>query len=374
VNPVRTPAARTAPAPGPGDRDPRLTDPRLTDPDAARVGAERAARTAHLVPQHRAGLAVARARARGRVTAPDDDDLLVVREVTVRGAAGPLPARTYTPAGRARATVLHLHGGGWALGDVGTDDVVCRRLAADARVVVLDLGYRLAPEHPFPAALHDAAAVLDDLADGRVPGCPGPADGPVDGVPLAVAGLGTGGALAAALVRRSRDGAAPPLAHQLLLCPVLDCDLTRPSYGEFGDGLGLTADDMAWFWSMYVPDRAARRHPEVSPLRWPDLSGLPATALVVAGADPLRDEGNAYAGRLRAAGVAVLHDLVEGVPHGFVAVPGIGSGREALRRSTDHLVRTLDDLARGGPGPGAGRVPAVPGSSSSHRAEAGTRP
>jgi len=356
VNPVRTPSPPTAGtlvAPRPGD-----PDPRLTDPDAARVVAERAALTGHLVPQHRAGLAVARSRARRSAAVPGDDDLLVARDLVVRGAAGPLPARTYTPAGRPRGTVLHLHGGGWAAGDVDTDDAVCRRIAADARVVVLALGYRLAPEHPFPAALHDAAAVLDDLADGRVPGCPGPA-GDV-AAPLAVAGAGAGGALAAALARRSRDGAAPPLVHQLLLCPVLDGDLTRPSYAEFGDGLGLTTDDMAWFWSMYVPDRAARRDPEVSPLRWPDLAGLPATTVVVAGADPLRDEGNAYADRLRAAGVAVRHDLVEGVPHGFVGVPAIPSGREALRRSTDHLARTLDDLARTPAPARAGRVPTAP--------------
>lgn len=312
-----------------------LLDPRLTDPDAARVVAERRAATAHLVPRHVAGIAVARARAKHAVTHSDPDDLLVVREFTVRGAAGPLPARTYTPAGRPRATVLYLHGGGWALGDLDINDVVCRRIANDAGVVVLSLGYRLAPEHPFPAALHDAAAVLDQLADGVFPGCPGP---------LVLAGLSAGASLTAALARRSRDGAAPPVVHQLLYCPVLDCDTTRPSYEEFGDGLGLTTADMTWFWSMYVPDRAARRHPEVSPLRLSDVSGLPTTTVVVAGADPLRDEGNEYVQKLSAAGVPVRHVLVEGVPHGFVAMPGIASGREALRRSTDHLGSTLDAL------------------------------
>lgn len=356
MNPTTTSPAPAARSNDPGSTDPRVTDPRLTDPDAARVVAERTARTGHLVPQHRAGLAVARSRARQTAPHPGDDDLLLVRELTVRGAAGPLPARTYTPAGRPRATVLHLHGGGWAVGDRGTDEVLCRRIAQDAGVVVLELGYRLAPEHPFPAALQDAAAVLDDLADGRVPGCPGRP---------AVSGVGAGGALAAALARRSRDGAAPALVHQLLLCPVLDCDLTRPSYGEFGEGLGLTVDDMAWFWSMYVPDRAARRHPEVSPLRWPDLAGLPATSVVVAGADPLRDEGNAYATRLSAAGVPLHHDLVEGVPHGFVGMPGVASGRAALRGATDHLVRTLDGLDQA---PDRVRSPG------SHRAGEGPRP
>jgi acetyl esterase len=310
-------------------------DDRLSDPQAARLVAQRNHETGALTPRHLAGISVARARARHGTPGPVDDGALEVCDTTVRGAAGPLPARTYLPRGGSRASVLYLHGGGWALGDLDINDSVCRRIATDAGVAVLSLGYRLAPEHPYPAALEDAATVLGSLADGDLDGFDGP---------LVVAGLSAGGQLAAVLALRSRSGFVPPLAHQLLLCPVVDCDLERPSYREFGQGLGLTVDDMAWFWRMYVPDRATRRRPDVSPLRIPDASGLAPATIVVAGADPLRDEGCAYAERLLAAGVDARCVLVEGVPHGFVAMPGLRRAADAMRAATDHLVSTLDTL------------------------------
>jgi acetyl esterase len=307
-------------------------DARLTDPQAARLVAERERLAGPLTPRHLAGISVARARARSGGPGPVDDDELLVRDVTVRGAAGPLDARTYLPRAGSSASVLYLHGGGWALGDLDINDSVCRRIAADAGVAVLSLGYRLAPEHPYPAALEDAATVLGTLADGGVPGFTGP---------LVLAGLSAGGQLAAVLALRSRAGFAPAVVHQLLFCPVLDCDLDRESYRRFGDGLGLTVDDMAWFWRMYVPDRATRRRPDVSPLRIPDTSGLPPATVLVAGADPLRDEAVEYADRLAAAGVDVRCSVTEGVPHGFMAMPALDAGRRALRTATDHLRHTL---------------------------------
>ena len=312
-------------------------DARLTDLQAARLVAQRDGRTGPLVPRHRAGLTVARARAQRGGPGPVDDDALLVRDTTVRGGAGPLPARTYRQRGGSRATVLYLHGGGWALGDLDVDDPVCRAIATGAGVSVLSLGYRLAPEHPYPAALEDATTVLGALADGAVEGLRGP---------LVLAGHGAGGQLAAVLALRSRSGFVPPVVHQLLLCPVLDCDLDRDSHREFGDGLGLTVDDIAWFWRMYVPDRATRRRPDVSPLRIPDATGLAPATLVVAGADPLRDEGCAYAERLLAAGVDARCVLVDGVPHGFVGMPGLGSAADALRAAAEHLSATLDALER----------------------------
>jgi len=308
-------------------------DPRLTDPQAARIVAQRSHATGPLTPRHLAGISVARARARHGGPGPVDDAELLVRDVAVRGAAGPLDARTYLPReGSCAASVLYLHGGGWALGDLDINDSVCRRIAADAGVAVLSLGYRLAPEHPYPAALEDAATVLGTLADGGVPGFTGP---------LVLAGLSAGGQLAAVLALRSRAGFAPAVVHQLLFCPVLDCDLDRESYREFGDGLGLTTDDMAWFWRMYVPDRATRRRPDVSPLRIPSATGLAPATVVVAGADPLRDEAVDYADKLAADGVDVRCSVTDGVPHGFMAMPDLDSGRAALRFATDHLRQSL---------------------------------
>lgn len=309
-------------------------DARLTDPQAARLVAERGRLTVGLTPRHLAGISVARARARQGEPGPVEDGELLVRDVVVRGAAGPLPARTYLPrTGSCRASVLFLHGGGWALGDLDSNDAVCRRIAADAGVAVLSLGYRLAPEHPYPAALEDSATVLGSLADGAVPGFTGP---------LVLAGLGAGGQLAAVLALRARSGFVPPVVHQLLFCPVLDCDLDRESYRTYGQGLGLSTDDVAWFWRMYVPDRATRRRPDVSPSRIPTAAGSAPATIVVAGADPLRDEGRAYAEKLLAGGVDARCVVVEGVPHGFVTMPGLDAGRTALRAATDHLVATLD--------------------------------
>nr|WP_276612381.1 alpha/beta hydrolase [Kineococcus vitellinus] len=241
-----------------------------------------------------------------------------------------------------------MHGGGWVSGDLDSDDATCRLLAAAAGVAVLSLGYRLAPEHPFPAGLEDAAAVLCRLADGDPAGALG-----VPAAPLAVAGAGAGGQIAALLALRSRAGDVPVLAHQLLLCPVLDCDLDRASHREHED-LGPSVADLAWFWRTYVPDRAARRSPRVSPLRAPQLAGLPPTTVVVAGADPLRDEAVEFCERLERAGVPVRPVLVEGVPHAFLEEPALAGAQRALRVAAEHLAA---DLSVGlGAAPAAGRV------------------
>ncbi|MEZ0493804.1 alpha/beta hydrolase [Kineococcus sp. TBRC 1896] len=309
-----------------------VLDPRLTDEQAARLHAARALVDAALAPRHLAGLAVARARARRPpVLLPELG--VGAQDLVVRGAAGPRPARRYVPDElRQSATVLFLHGGGWALGDLDTDDLLCRRLAAATGATVLSLSYRLAPEHPWPAALDDASAVLEALAAGRVPGLTGP---------LVVAGHGAGGQLAAVLALRARTGRVPPLAHVLLLCPLLDDDLDRDSHRRYGQGLGLSVDDLAWFWRMHVPDRAARHRSDVVPVRTGDLAGCASTTVVVAGADPVRDEGLAFASALARADVDVREVLVEGVPHAFLTTPGVAAGERAVLEAARHLTATL---------------------------------
>ncbi|WP_432519972.1 alpha/beta hydrolase [Kineococcus sp. SYSU DK006] len=342
---ARSTVPPSAPDPRPDRWSPPRPDPRLADPEVAAWVAGRARATRGYLPLHLAGAATARSRARRGGPGPVDDEQLLVRDLVVRGAAGPLPARCYRPRTGARATVLFLHGGGWVTGDLDTDDPTCRRLAAAAGAAVLSLGYRLAPEHPFPAGLEDAAAVLCRLADGDPAGALGELGLPA--APLAVAGAGAGGQLAALLALRSRAGDVPALAHQLLLCPVLDCDLDRPSHREHED-LGPSVADLAWFWGAYVPDRAARRSPRVSPLRAPQLAGLPPTAVVVAGADPLRDEAVEFCARLQQAGVPVRRVLVEGVPHAFLEEPALAGAQLAVRAAAEHLAASLDAAAAGG--------------------------
>lgn len=296
-------------------------DPRLTDLDAALLVARLNAAVATLPTAQEIGIHATRERVR-HVRQPDDDRV-VSFDVDVPTPDGVRRARIYRPEGVSVATALFMHGGGWVLGDLDTNDGLCRELAARAAVTLVSLDYRLAPEHPYPAALDDATAALVWLETG--------ADGLVDrGLPLVVAGHSAGGNLAAALARRGRDGLAPRVAHQILLCPVLDHDLDRPSYFENESGLLLTRDDMRWYWELYTPDESRRSEPDASPLRVPDAEGLPSATIVAGGADPLRDEALAYAELLELAEVPVTYVLQPGVPHLFLTFAEVRSRAEVL--------------------------------------------
>lgn len=312
--------------------DPRVTDPRVTDPDAALLVARLNAAAATLPTAQQVGIHATRERVR-HLRHPDDDRV-ASRDVDVPTPDGVRRARIYRPSGGIVATMLFLHGGGWVLGDLDTNDGLCRELAARAAVTLISLDYRLAPEHPYPAALDDATVALEWLAGG--------ADGQVDpALPLVVAGHSAGGNLAAALARRARDGLAPRVAHQVLLCPVLDHDLDRPSYIENESGLLLTRDDMAWYWELYTPDESRRSEPDASPLRVPDAEGLPAATIVAGGADPLRDEALAYAELLELAGVPVTYLLQPGVPHLFLTFAEVRSREEILDKVGASLASRL---------------------------------
>jgi acetyl esterase len=207
----------------------------------------------------------------------------------------PLPLRVFEPEG-AFGTVLLLHGGGWVMGSMDSYEPLARSLANASGARVVLPGYRLAPEDPYPAALEDSEAALA-VARGF-------------GEPVAVAGDSAGGALAAALARRH-----PGLALQALVYPVLDAGMATESYGTYAEGYRLTAADMAWFFDAYGGDAD---DPDVSPLRAADLSGLPPAAIVLASHDVLRDEGEAYAKRLRDAGVEASVTVYDGMVHGFI--------------------------------------------------------
>jgi acetyl esterase len=310
-------------------------DPRLTDKQAASAMAVMNTTLSAGPPRHTMPIEYARTRPRaaGPVNRSPECDVI---DLSLDTNAQQIPARLYTPRNGAEGlTVLYMHGGGWATGDLEINDSVCRTVADAAGAAILSIDYRLAPEHPFPAALEDALAALSWLADGGAESLGAP-------VTFAVAGLSAGAALAAAVARFSRDGLAPPIEHTLLLCPVTDSDTSRPSYNEFSSGLLLSADDMRWFIEMYLGGRDdLTQHPDAFPNRLTDLSGLAPTTILAAGADPLRDEAVDYAARLASAGVGVSIEVVPGVFHGFMAIPTIAAGQIALRVAASRLTRTV---------------------------------
>lgn len=252
-----------------------------------------------------------------------------VRDVTVDGAVGPLRARHYLPDARGAdvPTLLFLHGGGYVMGDLDTHDEPCRLLCRHARQPVLSVAYRLAPEHPYPAAVDDAVAALRWAQ--RHGSTLGGAEG--SGGAIAVGGDSAGGAIAAAVTQRTAT-AAPPVA-QLLIYPATDRTRVRPSQRLF-DGYFLSKTDTDRFADWYygatgTPDD----DPGVSPLCAPDLSGLPPALVVTAGFDVLRDEGSAYAERLATAGVQVVHDTEPTLGHGFLHLTGVSAGARAATLS-----------------------------------------
>jgi acetyl esterase len=265
---------------------------------------------------------LARARAPRPGPAPASrEQLWQVRDVEVPGPGGALPLRLYRPGPEGgRALLVYLHGGGWVMGDLVMHDATCRALARAADCVVLSVDYRLAPEHPHPAALDDALAAIA-WARAHAAGLG------ADPARIAVGGSSAGGNLAAAAALALRDAEpqesanAPLLAAQLLLYPVLDSRLATASIAQFGRGHLLDRDQMAFYWDAYAPGGAVDRgSPLVSPAHAPSLAGLPPAVVVTAECDPLRDEGEQYAARLRADGVRVDLRRVRGQIHGFLAL------------------------------------------------------
>lgn len=252
------------------------------------------------------------------VRLPDDD---VIESIDT--ADGDLALRLYRPCAGYRGTLVFAHGGGWVAGDLDNNDALCRALAAAIGAQVLSVDYRLAPEHPFPAGLDDLDRALRFAAAG--------AGGLVDPTLLGVAGHSAGGNLAAALALRSREGRAPGIRVQVLLCPVLDApDPDRPSYRAHTDNLPLTAKGMQWYWGLYLPDATAPVPVEAAPLRAPELAGSAPAVIVAAGVDPLSDEAEELAERLAASGTPVEFLRREGVPHLFLVFPSTPARDEVL--------------------------------------------
>ncbi|MWK37536.1 alpha/beta hydrolase fold domain-containing protein [Actinomadura sp. J1-007] len=209
--------------------------------------------------------------------------------------------------------VVFFHGGGFVLCGLDSHDRLCRALTAGSGAIVMAVDYRLAPEHPFPAAVEDARAAVA-WASRNAAALGG------DPARLAVAGDSAGGALAASACLHARDRGGPHVAFQLLIYPVTDAAQDTASYRDHAEGGFLTAAHMRWFWEQYLSDPAQAADPDASPLRADDLSGLPPACVLTAECDPLRDEGEAYAARLAEAGVPVQSRRFEGAFHGFASL------------------------------------------------------
>ncbi len=274
---------------------------------------------------------------------PADVPIGKTEDVSIPGPAGDIPARVYTPVaagGAALPCLVFFHGGGWVIGGLGTHDVLCRTLCNEAGVRVVSVDYRMAPEHPYPAAVEDAYAAVKWVEDNA--GTLG-----VDANAIAVGGDSAGGNLSAAVSLMARDKKGPAIAFQLLIYPATDLSNTKTwgSRVEFAEGYFLEKKGMDWFEANYFGGNdALRMEPYASPLKADDLSGLPPAYVITAGFDPLRDEGKAYADALNAAGTKAEYIDYPGMIHGFFNMQGaLDVSRAAVKEAAAKLAAALDD-------------------------------
>jgi acetyl esterase len=255
-----------------------------------------------------------------------------IEDMTIAGVGDPIPTRVYTPDSPDRCPlILYLHGGGYVKGGIEESDAFCRNLAHVTRHIVLSIDYRLAPEHRFPAALDDAiaAAIWARTYAVDLGGAPGP---------IVVCGESAGGNLAAAACLHLRSHPQAMIGYQVLLQPVIDFTLSFPSVDLPSGECLVSRADLAWYYEMYCNDRCDSRDPRVSPIYADDLSRLPPALIIAAEYDTLRDEAEAYAERLKAAGVAATYICAPGMVHGFLQMRGIVPDAQI---ATEEIARAL---------------------------------
>jgi acetyl esterase len=271
-----------------------------------------------------------RALSRERMPPVEPPPIHSVSETSVPGPAGPVPLRIYRPNATARLPlIVFYHGGGFVLCDLDSHDALCRSLANATGFAVASVAYRLAPEARFPEPLEDCYAALVALVARA-------AEWGFDADRVAVCGDSAGGNLAAAVALLARDRGGPRLRHQGLIYPVTDAGCDTASMRELATGYMLSREIMQWFWNCYLARAADAADGRASPLRAKDLGGLPSATIVTAEFDPLRDEAEAYADRLRAAGVPVVGRRYLGMIHGFTSLPFV----------TPMADRSIADLAQ----------------------------
>jgi acetyl esterase/lipase len=258
------------------------------------------------------------------------------------GAGGLVRARIVRPlvGGDSLPTLMYFHGGGWVLGDVHTHDRLIREIAVGARAAVVFVEMSRAPEAQYPVAIEEAYGATRYVADYG-------ASHNVDGSRLAVAGDGTGGNVAAAVTLMAKERRGPKIIFQALLYPVTDSDFANDSYKEFRDGPWLTQQTMKWFWDIYLPDATSRMQVTACPLKATvdQLRGLPDALIITAENDVLRDEGEAYARKLAAAGVRVTATRYIGTIHDFAMLDALADSpptRGAIEQITARLRTSLE--------------------------------
>lgn len=257
--------------------------------------------------EHYRLLALARRSSPGTIV-----PMRAVETTELSDPGGPVGLRSFVPVNdQGNCVITYLHGGGWVLGDLDTHDAICRRVAEETGAVVVAVDYRLAPEHPHPGPL-DSVMLALRWSSSQYPGRR-----------HVVMGDSAGASLAAAAAIRARDEGGPSLSAQVLLYPATDPSMSMPSMSQNGSGYFLTKDDMAWFYGHYLPSPAHRADPLADLIHHPVLAGLPPAIVATAEFDPLRDEGIAYAGRLRSAGTPVKHLPGTGMVHGYFGFLGL---------------------------------------------------
>ena len=259
-----------------------------------------------------------------------------VEDRTVPASEADIPIRIYRPdAGGTTGALLYFHGGGWVIGDLESHDETCRILCAQADLTVVAVHYRRAPESPYPAALNDCYAATRWVADNaETLG--------VDAQRIGVGGDSAGGNLAAAVALKARDEGQPGIACQLLIYPVTDANFGTGSYEQNAEGYLLTRKGMQWFWDHYVPAIEDRAQAYASPLRAP-LENLPPALLQTAEFDPLRDEGEAYADRLKRAGNTVQQTRYDGLIHGYFGMQAtVSKANTAISEAIQFLKQHLN--------------------------------
>jgi len=309
------------------------------DPQAQRVIDAMAA--LNLKPVEESTPAEARESIRARTAALGPfPDVAAVVDHRVPVAGGEITVRAYSPGGPGpHPALVYYHGGGWVIGDLHTHDGLCRSLTNAGRCAVLSVDYRLAPESKYPVAVEDSyAALLWIAANADRLG--------IDRRRIAVGGDSAGGNLATVMALVARDRKGPRLALQVLIYPVTDHDLDTRSYVENATGYVLTREGMRWFWNHYLAREAQGREPYASPLRASSLAGLPPALVITAEYDPLCDEGEAYAARLRDAGVPVTLTRYPGMFHGFVRMTNI---LDKARTALDEIASSVQKAFAAGP-------------------------
>lgn len=249
----------------------------------------------------------------------------------IPGPSGDLPIRIYTPivTDDLMPAIIYFHGGGFVLGNLDSHGHVCRELSAEVGAKVISVDYRLAPEHPFPAAINDAYAALCWVAENA-------SELNIDVDKIALAGDSAGANLAAVSAIRARDGNGPKINFQLLIYPPADLSRESKSRKENAEGYFLTSEMIDWFYDLYLPVGVTADHPWVSLSYAENLTNLPPTLVITAEYDPLRDEGETLACQLKQAGVDVELVRFDGAIHGFFG-PATSIGRTALAMAADRL-------------------------------------